>query len=149
MCDYCDCRLVPAIADLTDDHEILLGLTARLRHALAHDDGATVRATVAALSAELAAHTDREERGIFAALRAADDLTGSYVGRFEAEHVDVHERLRPDAAAGALTDVIAALEAHIAREETDLFPAARQVLSPSDWDAVERAHLDDPVGATA
>jgi len=25
MCDYCDCRLVPAIADLTADHERLLG----------------------------------------------------------------------------------------------------------------------------
>ena len=28
---------------------------------------------------------------------------------------------------------------HILDEETDMYPAARQVLAPSDWDAVDRA----------
>jgi hemerythrin-like domain-containing protein len=116
MCDYCDCRLVPAIADLTADHERLLDLTTQLR-------------------ALLARHTRREEEGIFSALR--DVGAGEYVDRFDRDHAVVESLLDE-------------LEGHIAVEESDLFPAARQLLGPAEWDEVERTHQEIPsaIGAS-
>lgn len=115
MCDYCDCRLVPAIADLTADHELLLDLTTQLRVLLER-------------------HTRREEQGIFAALRDAG--AGEYVDRFDRDHAVVESLLDE-------------LEGHIAVEESDLFPAARQLLGPAEWDEVERAHQEIPTAIGA
>ena len=41
----------------------------------------------------------------------------------------------------------ALLDDHVAREESDLFPAARQLLAPGQWDAVDNASADDPATA--
>lgn len=115
MCDYCDCRLVPAIAELTADHELLLDLTTQLRVLLER-------------------HTRREEQGVFRALR--DVGAGDYVDRFDRDHAVVESLLDE-------------LEGHIAVEESDLFPAARQLLGPADWDEVERAHQQFPTAIGA
>lgn len=71
----------------------------------------------------------------------------SYVGRFEKEHHVLHELSAASAGPGwqaAARDLIRQLRDHIFREETDLFPAAHQLLSPAQWDLVDAA-----VAATA
>jgi hypothetical protein len=87
----------------------------------------------------LAPHTYREEVGIFARLRAADVDEG-YVARFEGDHREIDRQIiaaRADhRSIGRLLDEVAQ---HILDEETDMYPAARQLLAPSDWDAVDRA----------
>ena len=86
-------------------------------------------------------HGEREERGVFAALAAAG-VDPAYVDRFTRDHDALHALLTTASAGGvdaalALADL---LDGHILREESDLFPAARQLLAPADWDLVEAAN---------
>jgi hypothetical protein len=140
MCDYCDCRSHPAIAALSRDHETLLSLAARLRRAADTGDADTAARLADDIHSRLPGHAAEEEAGIFTELRAAD-VDGDYVDRFEADHRAIHE-LQGTAAtsrpwrsgARALAE---ALQAHIEREEYDLFPSAHQLLAPAAWDRID------------
>lgn len=123
MCDYCDCRSHHQLAALSDEHAVLLGLLGELRA------GAPV---VNRLAETLDGHAAREERGVFAELRRAG-IDPGYLDRFERDHERIHALID----AGAMAALVAVLEAHILHEETDLFPAAHQLLSPEQWDAVD------------
>ena len=142
MCDYCDCRSHPAIASLSIDHERLLELLAGLRRATTNGDGAAAAVLVGLVHDLLDDHATREERGVFAELAAADVEAG-YLAAFEADHARIHELV---AAAStpvwrdAAAELVALLGDHIAREEFDLFPAAHQLLDPTQWDAVDAVH---------
>ena len=137
MCDYCDCRAQPEVAALSADHERLLSMTAALRRSLAA--GLPVDAhQLGELAGLLLPHAEREEVGVFAALRDVG-VEPDYVGRFEDDHRQIDEMLasaaRVPSAVGPLIELV---EDHILREETDLFPAARQLLAPDQWDAVDQ-----------
>jgi hemerythrin-like domain-containing protein len=120
-----------------DDHRELMQVMGDLRRAA--DAGDDLGGLLDRLSALLARHTEREESGLFHVLHQVD-IPEQYVGLFRHDHAhfdDLVRAAREDpAAAGALLD---ALDAHMAREEDDMFPAARQLLGPADWDAVEAA----------
>ena len=136
MCDYCDCRTEPEIAALSADHERLDSILAGISRAVAASDEDRRRELVDELRTVLLPHTKREERGIFAALRSAL-VDERYLARFEAEH-DELERLL--AGAGDPTyalRLVTLLRDHILVEESDLFPAAHQVLSSTDWDTID------------
>lgn len=138
MCDYCDCRSHPEIAALSDDHERLGELLGRLTRAVADDDRAAAELVGGELHALLGTHADREERGVFVQLRLADVGDG-YVALFEDDHKLVHALLDQCQGPGwkqAAGDLARVLGDHILREETDLFPAAHQLLTPRQWDAV-------------
>lgn len=140
MCDYCGCRSIPEIAALSVDHERI----GTLLHGLRHGDDATIDQLIDQLTALLVTHSAREERGIYAHL-ARTEAGAGYVARFFEEHAQI------DAAFAAarhdrreLASAIELLAIHIHDEETDMFPAARQVLGPSDWAAIE---LDQATGS--
>jgi hemerythrin-like domain-containing protein len=140
VCDYCDCRSQPEIAALSADHERLLSMTAALRRSLAV--GVPIeRRDLGELADLLLPHAEREEIGVFAALRDGGVET-EYVGRYEDDHRRIDDLLagaaRLPSAAGPLIELV---EDHILREETDLFPAARQLLAPERWDAVDQRVL--------
>jgi hypothetical protein len=85
---------------------------------------------------------------VFTQLRAAG-VESAYLDQFDLEHAQVHALLHdlaPDDWAGPALELVDLLGGHIAREESDLFPAAHQLLSPSQWDAVDRS---EPTGAPA
>jgi hemerythrin-like domain-containing protein len=141
MCDYCDCRSHPQIAALNADHDVLLAHLTDLERAVAAGDHAAAAAVLAPLHDLLHAHAGTEERGVFTQLRrtVADD---TYVGRFEDEHRVLHGLAASSAGDGwraAAAELARELREHIFREETDLFPAAHQLLSPAQWDAVDAA----------
>lgn len=141
MCDYCDCRSHPQIASLSAEHDELLELLGQLVRAVAGDDRTAAMGIVSRVDAILGDHAHREERGIFAALRSAD-VASSYIGRFEQEHVVVHDvigRSTSEDWQQSARTLVGLLAEHIAREETDLFPAAHQLLTPKHWDDVDRA----------
>jgi hemerythrin-like domain-containing protein len=100
------------------------------------------RDLVSQLGDLLHGHAAREERGVFTQLRR-EVLDESYVAMFEHDHEVLHGLLEACAAedwhrpAGELVDV---LSEHIVREETDLFPAAHQMLEPGS--AVDAAVLE-------
>ena len=145
MCDYCGCRLRPAIDELSEEHDRLLDLVYGLRRRAEEGDHAGVAATLEQdLSPLLRHHADKEERGLFTQLRAAwqaDDRLDALV----AEHRDL-ERLLADVIdggtgwaqlVGRLADE---LTEHIFDEETDLFPYSLYELTPEQWDEVETVH---------
>ena len=140
MCDYCGCRSEPEIAALSADHEHMLALTARLRHT--HAAGVPLSELVAELAALVEPHARREERGVFAAL-IEEGIDSDYVARFEHDHDTLHELLSRGQPPGQPLRLVELLEDHILREETDLFPAAHQLLGSDAWAAIA-ASSDHP-----
>lgn len=148
MCDYCGCRDQAPIDDLAREHERVLDLGYRLRRLARAGSHATV---VVMLEQELipllSAHTSREERGLFAQLRAcweADDRLDALVG----EHRAMEAQLADVLAGGArwpeaLERFVDDLAEHVLAEETDLFPYALYELSAAQWRAVQAVHADD------
>ena len=148
MCDYCGCRFIPQIAELSDEHDRLLDLAYRLRR---HAEAGTRDAVLDLLDGEFVAllqrHTDKEERGVFAELRAigdADDRLDALVG----EHRDLEllvARVRRGGADWPATVVQLATElsGHVVDEEVDLFPYAMYELDDARWDAVARVHASE------
>jgi hemerythrin-like domain-containing protein len=129
------------IDELIDEHRDLMTIMAALRRAK-DDPDADLRGPLDQLETALAHHTDREESGLFNVLRQID-VPAQYMGLFEHDHshlVDlIHSSQRDRGSVDALLD---SLEAHMAREENDMFPAAEQLLGPADWEAVEAAVVD-------
>lgn len=136
MCDYCGCRSEPEIAALSADHEHMLELTAQLRRA--HEMSVSALDVVAELAGALGPHARREERGIFAAL-VAEGVDAEYVAVFERDHDIIHDLLSRDDAPSQALRIVELLEDHILREESDLFPAAHQMLGSDAWASIATA----------
>jgi hypothetical protein len=138
MCDYCGCRSRPLIAALGDEHERIAGLSGELRRMIAAGAGdAAVAAGARRLVEVLAAHSAREEGGLYVEL----DATGVETAAMHAEHHHIDDALA-EAAAGrveraALVQVLDVLARHVHDEEYDLFPAAHQLLDDAAWDRIE------------
>lgn len=74
MCDYCDCRTRPLLAQLGADHERIGVLAARLLRDVEAANRSSARRTVRELAEMLEAHIDREEYDLFpAAHQILDD----------------------------------------------------------------------------
>jgi hemerythrin-like domain-containing protein len=143
MCDYCDCRSHTEIASLSDDHETFWHMLDQLMRAVETDDHDRAAAVAAELHPLLDGHAAREERGLFTQLRHAH-VSDGYVARFERDHHAVHALLGDVDAREwreCARQLIRVLGDHIAREESDLFPAAHQLLTPAQWDAVDAANV--------
>jgi hemerythrin-like domain-containing protein len=129
------------IDGLIDEHRQMMAIIAALRRAVGTSD-ADVDGALDQLETALAHHTEREEAGLFHALHNVE-VPAEYMGLFEHDHghlVELLQSCRRDR-----TDVerlLTSLEAHMEREEADMFPAAEQVLGPTDWDAIEAAVAD-------
>jgi hemerythrin-like domain-containing protein len=131
------------IDGLITEHRELMTIMAALRRAIggpgSEADASGVDGLLDQLESSLAHHTEREEAGLFNVLHHVD-VPAEYMGLFEHDHghlVDLLASARGDR--GQIGSLLASLDVHMAREENDMFPAAEQLLGPSDWDAVEAA----------
>ena len=133
MCDYCDCRRIPEIARLGQEHETIQELADEAMR-LAKAGAAELPAAIARLREALAPHAAREENGVFTQARIVG-LGPEYVDDLEEDHerfvrlLDGPEALDPESLEALLDD----LHRHIAIEEYDLFPAAAQLLGDAQW----------------
>ena len=128
----------PEIDGLIDEHRELMTVMATLRRALGQPDS-EVDGLLDQLDMALAHHTEREETGLFHTLHEVE-VPPEYMGLFEHDHghlVDLLNSARRDR--HRMDELLMSLEAHMVREETDMFPAAEQLLGPADWDAVDAA----------
>ena len=128
----------PEIYGLIDERRELMTIVATLRRAMGEPDS-EVDGLLDQLEVALAAHTEREEAGLFHTLRDVE-VPPEYMGLFEHDHghlIELIESARRDRR--SVDDLVKSLEAHMVREETDMFPAAEQLLGPADWDAVDAA----------
>jgi hemerythrin-like domain-containing protein len=130
------------IDGLIDEHRELMTIMGQLREESSLSDS-EVSGILDQLQSALAHHTEREEAGLFHTLRHVD-VGPEYMDLFEHDHghlVDLIESARRER--HLVSDLIKVFEAHMLREENDMFPAAEQLLGPADWDAVDAsvAHL--------
>lgn len=142
MCEYCGCQAVPAIGELTREHDVVVTLIGQVRDAHKARDVATMAALARALAVVLEPHTAVEEQGLFPAL-AAD--FPDHVAVLYAEHRRIESvlaeaaKVTPDDPSwpGRLLDVAHLLREHILKEQDGVFPAALATLGPEQWDAVD------------
>jgi hemerythrin-like domain-containing protein len=126
------------IDGLIDEHRDLMTIMGKLRQAVSEPDS-DFGAILDQLEMALAHHTEREETGLFHTLREVQ-VGPEYMGLFEHDHghlVDLIESARRDRS--TFDDLVSSFEAHMLREENDMFPAAEQLLGPADWDAIDAA----------
>ena len=88
MCEYCGCRGVPPIAELMEEHDVILVDAHEVRTALRTGDRAEVVERLRHLASHLDPHVRREEQGIFTALRDQGDWADE-VAQLEGEHRDL------------------------------------------------------------
>lgn len=136
MCDYCDCRRIPEIADLGAEHDRIEDLADEVLQSLKNGSSAASE-LLGRLIDELSAHVAREERGLFVEARGAG-LAPEYVDDLEDDHRRFASVLSDPGALDAegAEKLFDEIHRHIAVEEYDLFPAAAQVLTEDQWERV-------------
>lgn len=135
MCDYCDCRRIPEIADLGAEHERIEARADEVLE-LARSGSPRLAEAVGHLRDILDPHVAREEGGVFSEARQAG-LGAYYVDELEEDHRRFAARLAdPHLDVEGLEELFDDLHRHIAIEEYDLFPAVVQMLKDSQWEAL-------------
>lgn len=146
MCEYCGCRDLVTIADLTAEHDVLVNLSGRARRALLAGDLHAAADLTRAMSTVLVPHTSVEEEALFPAMAAE---FGDHVHDLLSEHRLI-EGVLTESADGTPDDptwperlehALSVLREHIIKEQDGLFPAALATLDPTEWDHLEAVRL--------
>ncbi|WP_166658955.1 hemerythrin domain-containing protein [Kribbella sp. VKM Ac-2571] len=136
------------LAELMDEHFVLLDVAGDVRRALKAGDVPAAVEALANLEQLLGQHVGREERGVFAAMKEQGDFAYA-VDELELEHLSFDQRLSrlAPAAAGFADEVLgllAELREHIDKENLGVFPVAVVSLDGTGWETVSRAHAEQP-----
>jgi len=148
MCEYCGCRGVAPISELMDEHSALIDEAHHVRRDLGARGSSAANARLAALVAHLQRHVDREEGGVFRALRAAGEFVDE-IEALEAEHRDFAAMIASLDADSAdfealMTKLLDELAVHVEREDLGIFPVSVVSLGASGWAVVDEAHTRSP-----
>ena len=148
VCEYCGCRGVPAIAELMDEHSALVDQAHHVRQDLGAGKPTAAMSRLAGLVADLERHVQREEAGIFRAMRASGDFIDE-VDALEGEHRDfaaVIARLEIGSAdfEAQVVRLLDDLAIHVEREDLGIFPVSVITLGASGWAVVDTAHSASP-----
>ena len=142
MCNYCGCRAIEPIAQLTAEHEEILGLSHLVANALARDDREAAAAYLVRLRDVLVVHDAVEELVVYPAMARQPEFADR-VGTLFDEHDDLDRVIRNALQAhsddrgddwAAVSTALEVLVEHIDHEEHGLFPAAAVCLDPADWE---------------
>lgn len=144
MCNYCGCRAIEPVAQLTAEHEQIQNLSGDVRRAVSRGDRAAAMHLLRELHDVLELHDAVEELSLYPAMARQPEY-GEKVGTLYDEHdalddiidtaLETANAADPDsvdwpgvlAALGVLTE-------HIQHEEYGVFPAAAISLDPADWE---------------
>lgn len=137
MCSYCGCRSNTEIARYTWEHEAILDTMGEVRRASAAADTARMQERVRVLADQLAPHTRREERSLFAEMRKEEEFRAHIEGLC-AEHEGLDELLERVANGdhAAVEVLYEGLWRHIDKEENGLFPAAIIAIDGPTWQRI-------------
>lgn len=132
MCDHCGCRAFSPIAELTAEHEVILGLAWELAEAPVHEGAVRDR-----LLAVLDPHVVKEERGLYPRLTDAGRLDAAHGNELEDEHRDLRATLLD----GSFDRrAYYALAAHVEEEELELFSSAMLAFDEDVWAELDAVH---------
>lgn len=140
MCSYCGCESERVIAELMAEHERIGLLCREARAAVDQGDGDRGVSLCREIAGLFDVHAGKEQDGLFRELRD-EELAGDVVARLENDHRALVVGLAV-LAAGDLTDmdrVLALLVDHAEREDSDLFPAALQLVPNKAWSRISRS----------
>jgi len=131
-----------------DEHTALVDESTHVREDLDAGNHAAASARLTDLVAHLDRHVQREETGIFRAMRATGEFIDE-VDELEGEHRDFAtaiEGLDPDSPgyAAQVTSLLDDLEIHVEREDLGIFPVSVVTLGATGWAIVDRAHVSAP-----
>ena len=148
MCEHCGCRQVAPITELMEEHSALLDLSCDVHQALSQGSTRTAKAHLDLLIEYLDRHVEREESGVFRALRAAGEFVEE-IDQLEAEHHDFAAQitnLDADAAEFHIrvTRLLDDLALHVEREDLGIFPVSVVTLGAQGWAIVDQAHTEAP-----
>ena len=148
MCEYCGCRGVPPIAELMDEHTALVDQAHYVRHDLHAGNPSAAMSRLTGLVAQLDRHVQREEDGIFRAMRTAGEFLDE-IDELEGEHRDFAvaiAALDPDSPdfAAQVTRLLDDLDVHVEREDLGIFPVSVVTLGATGWATVDQAHTRSP-----
>ena len=148
MCEHCGCRGVEPIARLMDEHLALLDLGGEIKRHLSVGDRRGAWELLGRFAHELGHHVDREERGLFKALKDQGDFA-EVVVELEGEHADFDELiselgLEDEDLVARVDELMAHLTLHIDKENLGIFPVAVVTLGADGWETVAAAD-EDPV----
>lgn len=147
MCQYCGCRDIKTIGDLTAEHEQIRNLIGAVRvNADADRHGAAVE-SLRQLADLLATHDAIEEQSIYPAMREREEYADKVDILFR-EHEETDEMMAAnltradlDGPAAVHWDevlhVLWTLSEHVEHEENGMFPAAAIELSVEEWERAE------------
>jgi hemerythrin-like domain-containing protein len=145
MCNYCGCRSIEPIAELTAEHEQVLNLRGDIRRAVRGGDFEQAVGLVRELRELLLVHDAVEELAVYPAMRRFEEFTDK-VGTLFDEHDEMDDVMDGIVAAADAGDDPAGMEwqrlladldvlaEHIDHEEHGMFPAAAVSLDPEDWE---------------
>jgi hemerythrin-like domain-containing protein len=144
MCNYCGCRALEPIAQLSEEHVQILDLSDEIRRAVARDDHVVAAKLLRTLHDVLELHDAVEELSLYPAMARHLELR-ERVGTLFDEHDELDRVVQAALIAADATgptapdwaEVISALEMlaeHIDHEEHGVFPAAAVSLDPADWE---------------
>jgi len=139
---------VPPIAELMDEHTALMGQAHFVRQDLSAGDRAAAMRRLTGLVAHLDRHVQREEAGIFKAMRTSGEFLDE-IDELEGEHRDLASAVAgldpesPDFAA-LVTRLLDDLDAHVEREDLGIFPVSVVTLGATGWAIVDEAHTESP-----
>ncbi len=131
-----------------DEHTALVDQADHVRRGLSSGDPVAAKELLADLVRHLDRHVQREEDGIFRALRTAGELLEE-IGALEGEHRALEATITgldvdsPDFDA-RVTSLLDDLSGHIDREDYGIFPVSVVTLGAAGWAIVDRAHASSP-----
>lgn len=148
MCGHCGCQGVDAIGELRDEHVALLDEAHAVRRAVAAGDRSAAVEALTGLVGHLTRHVQREERGVFTALREQGDFADEVLA-LEGEHLALDGAIASLDPRGVdfearVLGLLEELDEHIEREDLGIFPVSVVTLGAAGWDTVERAHAELP-----
>lgn len=143
MCEYCGCQAIPAIAQLTTEHDRALNHVRDAEFAARALDADAAGLAAGALAELLVLHTAVEEQALFPAL--ADDFP-EQARILVDEHTLTEQTLDEVSSEEAprsgwdrrLLTTMGVLRDHILKEQDGMFPAALANLGPDDWDKLDQ-----------
>ena len=146
MCNYCGCRAIPAIAELTDQHEVIAEVAGDLERAIVAERWPEATQLLATLRRLLTPHVALEEAGLFSVMGVLEEFADGVAMLYD-DHDDIDSALdQPAPDWSRVRAAVHQLFEHIDREEHGLFPASLATFTNDQWDRVHelqaRIHAD-------